>query len=137
MPVSSFGPRPPCSTGLVETWCQTCSSTPSRATPANRVSSSAARARIGWIERHTVRHVVPSCRASPEIEACSRRNCSIAHQHARAVSNARGAATCGSCSVNIPVGQAGSGQVQVRLRHRSRTGRPKHGVSISSTNRRP
>ena len=28
IPVSSFGPRPPSSTGLVETWCQMCSSTP-------------------------------------------------------------------------------------------------------------
>ena len=28
MPVSSFGPRPPASIGLVETWCQMCSSTP-------------------------------------------------------------------------------------------------------------
>jgi hypothetical protein len=35
--------------------------------------------------------------------------------------------------VNVPIEQAGSGQVQVRLRHRSRAGRPKHGESMSST----
>ena len=30
IPVNSFGPRPPSSTGLVLTWCQMCSSTPWR-----------------------------------------------------------------------------------------------------------
>ena len=39
---------------------------------------------------HTVRHVVPSCRARPRTDACSRRICPIAHQHARALSSARG-----------------------------------------------
>jgi hypothetical protein len=36
-----LGPRPPSSMGLTDTWCHTCSSTPSQATPANRAWSSA------------------------------------------------------------------------------------------------
>ncbi len=53
------------------------------------------------------------------------------------VSNARGRAMVSSCSVNAPAGQSGSTHRQVRLRHLSSTGRPKHGVSISRTSRRP
>ena len=73
MPVNSLGPRPPDSIGLVETWCQMCSSTPREVTPANRVSSAAIASSSGLIERHTVRQVVPSWRARPATEACSRR----------------------------------------------------------------
>ena len=40
-------------------------------------------------------------------------------------------------SVSTPPGQSGSAQRQVRLRQVSSTGRPKHGVSISRTSRRP
>jgi hypothetical protein len=91
----------------------------------------------GLIERHTVRQVVPSCRASPATDACSRRSCLIAHQHARVVSSALGRARSSCCSVNTPAGHAGSPHRQVRLRHTSRTGRPKHGVSTKTTSRRP
>jgi hypothetical protein len=41
IPVSSFGPRPPDSTGLVLMWCQTCSSTPRLVTPSKRAGSAA------------------------------------------------------------------------------------------------
>lgn len=51
--------------------------------------------------------------------ACSRRIWLIAHQHARVVNNARGAATSGSCSVNTLVGHDDSSHRQVRLRHTS------------------
>src|SRR5690606_29146862 len=47
----------------------------------------------------------PSWRAIPLIEACSRRIWLIAHQPARVVNNARGRATCSSCSVNTFVAQ--------------------------------
>ena len=60
MPVSSLGPR-----SLTRTWCQMCSSTPSSRTPAKRDSSPAIARSNGRIERHTVRQVVPSWRASP------------------------------------------------------------------------
>ncbi len=53
------------------------------------------------------------------------------------VSSARGAATSSSCSVNTFLGQAGSSQRQVRLRHTSFTGRSKQGASTSTTSRRP
>lgn len=83
------------------------------------------------------RQVVPSCQARPATEACSRRSCLIAHQHARAVSSARGLASSSCCSLTPPTGQAGSAQRQVRLRHTNSTGRPKHGVSTKLTVRRP
>ena len=82
-------------------------------------------------------HVVPSCRAIPAMEACSRRIWLIAHQHARTVSKARGRATCSSCSVNTFVGHDGSSQRQVRLRQINRTGRSKHGASTSVTSLQP
>ena len=82
-------------------------------------------------------HVVPSCRAIPRIEACSRRIWLIAHQHARVVNNARGAATSASCSVNTLVGHRDSSQRQVRLRHTNLTGRSKHSASTIVTSRRP
>ena len=65
------------------------------------------------------------------------RSCRTAHQHARTVSSARGRASTGCCSVTAPPGHADSTHRQVRLRHTSRTGLPKHGVSISVTSRRP
>jgi len=93
MPVRYFDPRPPCPVGRSLTWCQTCSSTPSRATPANRDSSSAIASSSGRTAAQTVFQVVPSCRAIPATEACSWRIWPIAHQHARLVSSARGGAT--------------------------------------------
>ena len=71
------------------------------------------------------------------MEACSRRTCSITHRHARMVNNPRGRATCSSCSVNTRVGQAGSRHRHVRLRHRSKVGLPKQGMSTSVVVRRP
>ncbi len=91
----------------------------------------------GLTVRHTVFHVVPSCRASPRTEACSRRSCRAAHHAARVVSNPRGRATRSSCSVNTATGHVDSGQHQVRFHHTTVTGRPKHGASISSTSRPP
>lgn len=84
-----------------------------------------------------MRHDVPSCRARPATEACSRRSWLIAHQHARTVSNALGPARSACCSVNDLAGHFSSAQRQVRLRHTSRTGRPKQGTSIRRTSRRP
>lgn len=43
-----------------------------------------------------------------------------------------GAATRSSRSVNLPAPQSPSAQLQVRLRHTRRTGRPKHGVSTGN-----
>jgi len=142
MPVNCFGPRPPSAIGNSLTWCHTCSSTPSsstprRLTPVNRDSSSAMTCSNGSMQAHTVFQVVPSCRAIPRMEACSRRIWLIAHQHALLVSNARGGATSGSCSVNAFVGHDGSSHRQIRLRHTSFTGRSRHGASASTTSRRP
>jgi hypothetical protein len=94
-------------------------------------------ASFGRIQAHRGRQVMPSWRANPATEACSRRSCPIAHQVARVEIFDRGAATSVSCSVNDPTSQAPSGQDQVRLRHRNRTGRPKQGVSTTSWTRRP
>lgn len=91
----------------------------------------------GAIARHRVRQVVPSCRARPWTEACSRRSCRMAHQDGRVVSSARGAATRSSCSVTSPPEQSGSAHHHARLRQRSSTGRPQQGVSISRASRRP
>ena len=137
IPVGSFGPRPPSASGLVETWCHTCSSTPRVMTPSNRDSSASMTSSSGWIDLQTVRQVVPSCRARPCTEACSRRSCPMAHQHARVVTSARGRARSSCCSVKDPAGQVGSAQHQVRLRQTSSTGLPKHGTSTRRTVRRP
>ena len=71
MPVNSFGPRPPWSTGLVETWCRICSSTPGQVTLRKRVSSAAAASRTGRTARHSVPQVQPSCRVRPWTDAFS------------------------------------------------------------------
>lgn len=44
----------------------------------------------GRTDRHPVRQVVPKTRARAAIDACLRRGCLTAHQHARTVSSARG-----------------------------------------------
>ena len=74
------------------------------------------------MERHTVRQAVPSWRARPWTEACSRRSWLIAHRHARAVRSARGLARASCCSVNTPAAHIGSAQRQVRFRQTSSTG---------------
>jgi hypothetical protein len=55
---------------------------------------------------------------------------------ARAVSFARGPAI-GCLSVNVVLGQPGSGHRQTRLARSNRTGLPKQGMSCSRTRRRP
>ena len=132
MPVSSFGPR-----SAIDTWCQMCSPTPRVSTPSKRDSSASIASNNGAMLRHTVRQLAPSCRAIPATEACSRPTCRIAHQHARLVNSARGGASCSFCSVKVPTGQEGSGHLQVRFRHNSRTGRPNAGVSTKPCIRRP
>jgi hypothetical protein len=106
-------------------------------TSSKRDGSAAIATSSGSTDRHTVFHVVPSCRARPWIEACSRRNCPMAHHAARALSSARGAAMLASTSLNEPVGQAGSKHRQVRFRHTNLTARPALGTSTTVTSRRP
>ena len=137
IPVSYFGPRPPSTIGLVDTWCHTCSSTPRVVTFSKRDSSAAAAARFGSIEVNTVRHVVPSRRANPCTEACSPPSSAIAHRHARAVNRPRGRATASSCSTNAPIGHAGSGHRQRRFRRTTVVGFPNAGASTSRTSHRP
>src|SRR5690606_14500780 len=55
---------------------------------------------------------------------------------ARAVSEPRGATSAGTCSTNVPLGQPGSGQRQVRCRQITRTGTTP-GTSCSSRRLRP
>lgn len=60
-------------------------------TPAKRAGSSDAACRHGLIWDHTVFHVVPNWRASPDIVAPSKRNCRIAQRIARTPKHALGA----------------------------------------------
>ena len=107
------------------------------ATPSKRAGSSSIACSSGLIDSHTVRHPVPSWRRIPFTEACSRRICSIAHRHARVVSDERGAAMPSSCSTNVATGHPGSGQTHRRLRQMIRTGRPIAGASTNATATRP
>ena len=132
MPVSSRGPR-----WRRSWWCHTCSSTPSTRTPVKRAGSSDAACRHGLIWDHTVFHVVPNWRASPEIVAPSKRNCRIAQRIARAPKRARGAHTEWFCSMKVAIWQVCSRHIQRRLNHRIRAGTPAQGASITSTTTRP
>jgi hypothetical protein len=114
---------------------QMCSSTPMVLMPCSRsgrlISPWAAWA-MAFMQ---VSHATPRRRASAETVVSSCRSASTAHAIARAVSLARGSATrC--CSVQVPRGHAGSGQRQIRLDQRTRTGRPKHGASCRTWTRR-
>lgn len=60
IPVSSFGPRPTYSGGLVDTWCHTCSSAPRWVTPSKRARSPAAAYNSGMIASHMVCQPQPS-----------------------------------------------------------------------------
>ena len=93
-----------------------------RLTPANRAGSAAMTSSNGSITFHTVRQVVPSWRAMPATEGCSRRIWLIARQHARVAMSARGRARSSCCSVHDPLAQRCSAQRQVRLHQISRTG---------------
>ena len=90
------------------------SSTPSTRTPAKRAGagSSDAACRHGLIGDHTVFHVVPNWRASPEIVAPSKRNCRIAQRIARTPKRARGAHTFSLRSRNVTVSQVCSRHIQ-------------------------
>ena len=118
-------------------WCHTCSSTPNTCTPAKRAGSSHAACRHGLIWDHTVFHVVPNWRASPEIVAPSKRNCRIAQRIARAPRRALGAHTEWFCSVKVAIWQVCSRHIHRRLCHRIRAGTPAQGASITSTTTRP
>ena len=109
------------------------SSTPSTRTPAKRAGSSDATCRHGLIWDHTVFHVVPNWRASPEIVAPSKRNCRIA----RTPKRARGAHTFLLRSRNVTVWQVVSRHIHRRLCHRIHTGTPAQGASITSTTTHP
>ena len=113
------------------------SSTPSTRIPAKRAGSSDAACRHGLIWDHTVFHVVPNWRASPEIVAPSKRNCRIAQRIARTPKRARGAHIRSSCSRNVTVWQVVSRHIQRRLNHRNLAGTPAQGASITSTTTRP
>ena len=65
---------------------------PAPARLRNRAGSSHAACRHGLIWDHTVFHVVPNWRASPEIVAPSKRNCRIAQRIARVPRRAQGGA---------------------------------------------
>ena len=69
------------------------------------------------------------------MSSCS--SASVAHPTARSVSFARGGEQLGCRSLNVATGHDGSGQRQIRLRHRTRTGVPKLGASAASCTRRP
>ena len=86
---------------------------------------------------HTVFHVVPNWRASPEIVAPSKRNCRIAQRIARTLKRALGAHTEWFCSVKVAIWQVCSRHIQRRLNHRIRAGTPAQGASITSTTTRP
>ena len=118
-------------------WCHTCSSTPNTCTPEKRAGSSDAACRHGLIWDHTVFHVVPNWRASPEIVAPSKRNCRIAQRIARAPRRALGAHTEWFCSAKVVIWQVCSRHIQRRLNHRNLAGTPAQGASITSTTTRP
>ena len=88
------------------------SSTPRTCTPAKRVGSSDAACRHGLIWDHTVFHVVPNWRASPEIVAPSKRNCRIAQWIARVPRRARGAHNEWFCSMKVAIWQVVSRHIQ-------------------------
>ena len=110
MPVSSRGPR-----RRRSWWCHTCSSTPSTRTPAKRAESSDAACRHGLMWDHTVFHVVPNWRASPEIVAPSKRSCRIAQRTARTPKRARGTHTFSLRSRNVTVSQVRSRHIHRRI----------------------
>ena len=113
IPVGFFGLLVhPSSIGLVDIWWHTARRPGRMITFREARSSSAAAWSNGWIEVHTVFHVVPSCRAMPAT-AASQRELLDAHQHARTVSRVGGVATLSPCSTNDLARWAGSGHANV------------------------
>ena len=110
MPVRSRGPG-----GVGLGGATRLSSTLGNRTPVKRAGSSDAACRHGLIWGHTVFHVVPNWRASPEIVAPSKRNCRIAQRIARTPRRALGAHTRSSCSRNVTVWQVVSRHIQRRI----------------------
>jgi len=86
---------------------------------------------------HTVFHVVPNWRASPEMVAPSKRSCRIAQRITRTPKRALGAHTFSLCSRNVTIWQVFSRHRQRRLCHRILAGTPAQGASITSTTTRP
>lgn len=72
----------------------------------------------------------------PAMVAYSRRSWPMGQATALEVIEPRSATSSGSCSMNIPRGQSGSGHRQVRWRHRRSTGTAP-GTSCSQRSRRP
>ena len=88
--------------------------------------------RGGLIWDHTVFHVVPNWRASPEIVAPSKRNCRIAQRIARTPTRALGAHTEWFCSVKVAIWQVRSRHNQRRLNHRILAGTSAQGGGCQS-----
>ena len=88
---------------------------PPASEPLRSGRGSDAACRHGLIWDHTVFHVVPNWRASPEIVAPSKRNCRIAQRIARTPKRARGAHTRSSYSRNVTVWQVRSRHIQRRI----------------------
>jgi hypothetical protein len=78
----------------------------------------------------------PTWCARAETEVSKRCSASVAHFAARVVSFALSLAS-GCSSLNVILGQPGSGHRHTRLARSSRTGLPKQGMSCSRTHRRP
>jgi hypothetical protein len=117
-------------------WDQTCSSTPSAFTPVSLPVAAIRRAASVLTASQAVCQETPSWWANAETEVSKRCSASVAHPAALAVSFARDPAS-GCSSVNVVLGQSGSGHRQTRLAHSNRTDLPKHGMSWSRTRRRP
>lgn len=115
---------------------QMCSSTPRVCTPWRRSGLLMRRSASAPIASQAVCQSTPRCRAIAETVVSSCRNASTAHAIARVVSLDRAPAYEWS-SVHVDTAQAFSAQRQIRVRHRTSTGRPKHGVSFRRTTRRP
>ena len=114
------------------------SSTPTASTRPNREVSASNSA-----SPHRVTSLFTVCQSHPNSSATSetvrprRPTWSVAHRPARDVNKPRSGATPASCSANDPTPHTGSGHIQRRFRHRSRTGRPNAGKSTTRTSRSP
>lgn len=113
-----------------------CSSTPIVVTPRTRSGLATKVLAADWIAFQHVIQATPRRRAIAETLVSSWRSESTAQSTARVLSLARGAAKAWS-SVQVSRRQAASGQRQIRLAQRTRTGRPKDGVSCRTCTRRP
>ncbi|MCU1562869.1 MAG: hypothetical protein JWN05_1248 [Arthrobacter sp.] len=109
-------------------WDQTCSSTPSASTPCSRSVAPMRRTASTLTASQAVCQETPSWCARAETEVSKRCSVPVAHFAAGVVSFALGLAS-GCSSVNVSLGQPGSGHRQTRLAHSNRTGLRKQGMS--------